>query len=523
MFDEGSSGGASGATAIEAEGPGSLAACTARLASAVDQLVALQAHGLTDRDLAEAMVGLRRQQSRFAAALAELTAAFDARQVHRSDDGSRSATDWIAVHAPLPRPQAGREVRDARRLRTMPATRAAFRDGAISPAHVSALARLAGHPRAGQQFPEGEAYLVDLARTERFDDWKLVCDHWLAAADPDGPEQERSRDDDLRRFGIPEGLDGVGHPHGRLTRLATATVTGALGAIERELLDADVAEARAIHGEEMTLAHLARTPAQRRHDALVEMAVRAMAAPADGKRPAPLVTVVVDYPTLAGRVCELAGTGTLVAPGDIASLLGRDDTLIERVVFDGPNRVRDISTARTFRGVLRRIVQVMHRRCGHGTCFVPSHDCQVDHVVPWSEGGGTTQANGRPGCGPHNRWWYEHPEHRPPPPTLRFEPPGDGDDPGADPGGDDLPADRRRADARPPSPPRADRPAGSAPVHQTSLGLAASAVPRAAPARAPDLCVADGSTQLVIQVPPSPSPPALQPGLLDDGRWHTAA
>jgi hypothetical protein len=40
--------------------------------------------------------------------------------------------------------------------------------------------------------------------------------------------------------------------------------------------------------------------AQRRHDALMEMAVRAMTAPADGKRPRPLVTVMVmvDYPTL---------------------------------------------------------------------------------------------------------------------------------------------------------------------------------------------------------------------------------
>ena len=79
--------------------------------------------------------------------------------------------------------------------------------------------------------------------------------------------------------------------------------------------------------------------AQRRHDALVEMATRALTAPADGKRPAPLVTVMVDFDTLAGRVCELAA-GTVIAPGAVAELLGHDETLIQRVVADGPNRVR---------------------------------------------------------------------------------------------------------------------------------------------------------------------------------------
>ena len=85
--------------------------------------------------------------------------------------------------------------------------------------------------------------------------------------------------------------------------------------IERQLFAADWSAAKAIHGDATTAAHLARTSAQRRHDALVEMATRALTAPADGKRPAPLVTVMVDFDTLAGRVCELAaGTSSPPAP-----------------------------------------------------------------------------------------------------------------------------------------------------------------------------------------------------------------
>ena len=423
--------------AAATDGPGTFGSCAAGLAAALDAMLALDGDALGDSELAEAMVALRRQQSRLAASVAELTAVFEARKVH-AEDGSRSATDWIAVHCGLPRPRVAGEVRDARRLRSMPATSSALRAGEISAAHAGVLCRLAGHPRAGQHFAAGEDHLVDQARRLRFDDWKLVCDHWLAAADPDGPERRRERDHQLRRFGIPLGLHGVGHPDGYLTPLAAATVTGALEAIEHELFTADWAAAREIHGDATTGAHLARTAGQRRHDALVEMATRAMTAPADGRRPAPLVTVMVDFATLAGRVCELAGTGTVIAPGDIVELLGRDDTLMQRVVFTGANRVRDISTARSFRGVLRRILDATHRRCEHRTCFVPAHRCQGDHIVPWSHGGTTSQDNGGLGCGFHNRWWYSHPEQRRPPAVLVDATP---DPAGADP--DEQPHDGR--------------------------------------------------------------------------------
>jgi hypothetical protein len=236
--------------------------------------------------------------------------------------------------------------------------------------------------------------------------------HWRDVVDPDGPERRRGRDHDLRRVDLGIGLDGVGHLDGYLTAIGAATVGEALDRIERELFQADWAAAKTEHGDAATVAHLARSAAQRRHDALVEMAVRAMTAPADGKRPRPLVTVMVDYPTLVGRVCQLA-TGTVVAPGTVAELLGDDATLMERAVFDGPNRIVDISAARSFRGILRRILEIKHPRCDHDTCHVPAARSQGDHLTPWSHGGATTQDNGGLGCGPHNRWWYHHPDQRP--------------------------------------------------------------------------------------------------------------
>jgi hypothetical protein len=93
--------------------------------------------------------------------------------------------------------------------------------------------------------------------------------------------------------------------------------------------------------------------------------------------------------------------------------LGDDGTLMERAVFDGPNRIVDISSARSFRGILRRVLEIAHPRCDHETCFVPAARSQGDHIMVWSDGGSTTQDNGGMGCGPHNRWWYHHPDLRP--------------------------------------------------------------------------------------------------------------
>ncbi len=378
------------------------------LVAAVDGLLAVEPSSLTDDELAAAMVSLRREQARLAAATVEFTAAFDARRVH-AEDGSRSAADWIATRARLPRGQLRADVRLGRRLRAMPHTRAALRAGEIALAHAQRLSGLAANPRTATHFPEGEPLLVANARTMRFDDFERTLDHWRDAADPDGPERRLARDHDLRRVQLATGLGGVGHLDGYLTPVGNATFGGALERLEQELFEADWAAARAQHGDAATAAHVARTARQRRHDALIEMALRAMTAPRDGKRPAPLVTVMVGYETFAGRVCQLAA-GTVIAPGAIAELMGQDDTLIERVVFDGPNHITDISTARSFRGVLRRVLEIKHPRCTHPTCHVPAHRCQGDHIVAWSEGGLTTQDNGQLQCGPHNRWRHRHPD-----------------------------------------------------------------------------------------------------------------
>ncbi|MGH9113033.1 MAG: DUF222 domain-containing protein [Acidimicrobiales bacterium] len=386
----------------------------AGVASAIDALGALDPDTLDDGELAETVVALHRQQARLAAAATRLTAALDSRGGW-ADDGSRSCGAWLARRCRLPVAQARAVVRLGRRLRAMPATGEAFAAGDITARHAGVLGSL-NTGRTAELFTRDEAELVDDARCLSWPEFCVAIEYWRQHADPDGVERDATHDEALRRVHLSPGLRGTGILDGLLTPLGRATLAGALGRIEQELFDADWAQARARHGEHTTVAHIARTPAQRRHDALVEMARRALGAPAGGRRPEPLVSVLVGYETFAGRVCQLAD-GTVITPGTLASQLG--EAWIERVVFDGPSRVIDLGQARRFTGAARRALEVRDQHCTHPGCDAPPERCQGDHIQPWSTGGPTSPDNGQLHCAYHNRWRWQHPDPPNPP-----DPPG---------------------------------------------------------------------------------------------------
>jgi hypothetical protein len=194
-----------------------------------------------------------------------------------------------------------------------------------------------------------------------------------------------------------------------LDPISGAIVADELKRLENERFEADWKEAKDRLGFEPTIFDLQRTPNQRRADALVEMATRSRTAPVDGKRPAPLFSALVDFPTLSGRVCELA-QGIVITPGSLVPWL--DSALIERAVFEPPDRVQVSAKARLFTGATRRGIELRDRECTHPYCDRPAADCQADHIQPFTDGGPTTQANGRLLCGFHNRLRHERPPPR---------------------------------------------------------------------------------------------------------------
>lgn len=347
---------------------------------------------------AESVVAAHRELTRLEAFVTKVTAAFDA-SGEWAEVGARNCAAYVSTETHLPMRETRRRVQLGRRLRDMPCTNDAFEAGEISPAHAQALAAVR-NDRTKKHFERDESMLVAYARELRFAPFTRVLAYWAQHADPDGSDERAEARRARRGISLDAGYDGTFFGKMVLDPVSGSIVSGELDRLERELFEADWAEASERLGRDPMPSELGRRPEQRRADALVEMATRSRTAPRDGRRPAPLFSVLVDFETLSGRVLELAN-GIVVAPSDLARFLTKTD--LERAVFSPQGRVEVSKTSRLFTGATRRAIEIRDRRCTHPYCDEPLERCQVDHIVPYSEGGPTTQENGRLLCGFHNR------------------------------------------------------------------------------------------------------------------------
>jgi hypothetical protein len=348
----------------------------------------------------EAVRAVHRQLARLEAVATRACAAFE-REGGWQADGARTASTWLAARCSLPDGTARRRVQLGRELPHLPAVERAWLAGDIGPSAAEVLVR-ARNEATAERLAVDEAQLVRHARELHPRSFARLVAHWRLAADADGVEAEGAALHQRRRVHLSSSFEGVWILDGVLDPIGGEIVATALARVGEELFRSDWAEARRALGDRATVEHLARSGAQRRADALVELARRALSTPAGARPPRPLFTVHVDHGTLTGRICELARSRTVVAPGSLVDWFAEAD--VERVVFDGTDRPLGVGTKRrVFTGADRRAVEVRDRECTHPLCDLPGEDCEVDHVVPFAEGGTTVVDNGRLACGFHNR------------------------------------------------------------------------------------------------------------------------
>ena len=351
------------------------------LDEAVNGLASVDPHALAD---GESIQALHRQIERLTAIATRAVAAFDAGREWEAE-GARSAAAWVAVRCRRSVTSAGRQLRMGRALRDLVGLEAAWVDGDVGVEHVEPMVATCRRVGVERMRPD-EAFLVGKATELGVRPFRRVLAYWEQAVDPDGVEATAEAQREARRLHLSQSFEGMWFLDGLLDPVSGEIVSNALRAIEGDRYDPE------------------RTPAQRRADALVEMARRAMGSSTCAK---PLFTVLVGYETLAGRICELA-SGTVVTPGSLLPWL--TEAYVERVVFDGPDRVKNVGPRRRlFGGATKRAVQVRDRECYSEFCDVPADECEIDHVRPWSHGGPTTDHNGRAACGYHNRLRHPRP------------------------------------------------------------------------------------------------------------------
>ncbi len=354
----------------------------ADLEAMIGDVVDVDVSELSDGELHRALVGLVAQRNALDAAIHTLAGEWTTRGIW-AEDGSRAAGARLSRETHLPKPAAYRIVRRAAALAEMPKTAAALAVGKISVEHVDLLARAAGAAHRRQYFTRDEAELVDHCVELAFWAADKAIQYWIVQIDgltgnDDGPEPRwRNRQATSHR-----GIDGEVHLDAIFDPVGGATFIEAWDRIDNELRLAD-------HNNP---AAPLRTRAQRRLDALVEMAVRATTNGAGGGRPRPLVTVVVGDHSFT-RLCELSD-GTVISPGELVPYVG--DLDINAILFDGPLHAIGGTTTRAFGGLLRRAIEVRDRVCQHpASDGDPINRCDVDHIVPVVDGGITCQHNGR--------------------------------------------------------------------------------------------------------------------------------
>jgi hypothetical protein len=303
--------------------------------------------------------------------------------------------------------------------------------GRVGVAQVHLLGRLSRAPRVGRLVPYFLREFLDQAAALSFADFEEYVRNWRLLADQEGADpahahRDRSvsvgfTDHEFRMVVTGPAIDGV-QWHGLLRQ------------VERIEWERDWEATVRRHGDGANASLMPRTPAQRRYDAFCSLLAHIGRSPtgpgeANGAQPGSgvVVNIVVDAHTFARGVDDVFGAcspdrisppfgpdaafchtfdGTFVAPRDavLAGLAGK----VRMMLADESGQVVKMTkTGRLFVGAMRDAVLAAASRCTHPGCLVAATDCQIDHVIPYSNGGPTSVINANGACRHHNRWRYE--------------------------------------------------------------------------------------------------------------------
>jgi hypothetical protein len=367
----------------------------------LDDLLAAPLWQLDDAEQHRLVAEAERAERRIAAAKLALLQRIDSRG-STADSGATSTGAWLRTVAQSRPGRARADVALAVALDRYPLLRAALADGTASAAQVEVcVAALDALPATvdAETVSRGEAFLLEQCAVLDPNQLAKIGKHLLHVLDPDGPEiLEADEQNAVRRreLRVSEREGGV-KLSGWLDAEAGATLLTALDPLCLPRTGAD--QPVGPDGKPRD----PRTPAQRRADALVELAGRALDAgdlPTQGAE-RPHVTVTMDLATLM-RAAEAfdphACTGAdLDRGGPLSAATARRiacDAKVIPVVLGGASQPLDVGREqRTVPRHLRRAVIARDRGCAFPGCDRPPAWCEAHHVQHWADGGDTALSN----------------------------------------------------------------------------------------------------------------------------------
>ena len=354
---------------------------TARLRSGVAELSSQDIDDWHGAALSERLVELLELQERLDAEVTRTAATWSRRRAWEAD-GALSPAAWLAHRAPVLRRQAHRIVKAARVVNRAPDLADALAGGTTTSAHIAALAGVMA-PRREPVLAAHGNMLAKQAERLPIKDFTLLARRWAALADDqlatdDHPEADPPRNE--LRAAVAMGGRIIGDFD--LDAIAGAELLGVLDHIEPpDPVDAPEGP---------------RSLAERRGDALAELAARHHKGAKPGANP-PNLDVVVDVATLAGTTpdlatqrCELEGIGPITT-ATLEQL--KCGATLRRLVMAGDSVILDMGRKTRFATPSQtRAIRIRDRGCIFPSCDRPPQWGDIHHIDAWETGGHTDVA-----------------------------------------------------------------------------------------------------------------------------------
>lgn len=289
--------------------------------------------------------------------------------------GHPSVIAYLRDRARIAGGRANRYVSMARAARRFAATFASWRHRHLTTDQAELLFRVSR--RLPDAYPAAEEVLVEIAGDSAEATEKALA-YWTRRVDERGAvaaEAQLQR----RRLDYSRRPNGMIEGDFALTESAGEAFIAALDAAMPPISDDDD-----------------RSPTQRRHDALVDLAHGFLggggSAVAGGERPH--VTVHVDLAALEGNAGGLHESETgRVLDVETIRLLSCDSS-VSRIVWSGRSEVLDVGRkTRVVPAAMRRAVIARDRHCVWRGCTRQPRWCDVHHLVAWADGGDTVLDN----------------------------------------------------------------------------------------------------------------------------------
>ncbi len=310
-----------------------------------------------------------------------------------ADDGSKSTKAFLRKACGESDGWATRQVRVGRELADrMPATRQAWIDGKLGGVHADVI-RSAIKALDDELAAEIETTLADAAPDIPLADLSALAELIRQQTAPDDTAERDRKHFDRQYLTVAKTMDGQYDLRGRLTAENGALVTA--------ILDSFTPKA-----EKPADGIPQPTPGLRRALALVDLATQ-VAGHAEHCDPAksggrPTIIVGVEQQTLTdGQGVAHLDDGTIIS-GTAAQRLACDAAIIYATIKDGEildlgRKTRNPSTAQ------RTYLITRDGGCVFDGCQAPPGACQAHHIIWWTNGGPTDQANLILLCRRHHR------------------------------------------------------------------------------------------------------------------------